>query len=100
MVGIDITSIDRFKTKGDTFAKKILSKEEYSEWTISETKDIFLATRWAIKEAIFKSDNNFSNFSNINLKKINSKYCFKEFQISTSRENNYIIAIALKKKDG
>ena len=94
-----MTSIDRFKNKNESFAKKILSKEEYLEWIISEKKDIFLATRWAIKEAIFKSDNNFSNFNNINLKKVNQKYCFQEFQISTSREKNYIIAIALKKKD-
>lgn len=99
MVGIDITSIERFKNKDKSFARKILSDEEFLEWLNYESKDVFLATRWAIKEAIYKSDNTFSNFSNINIKKINEKYYFAFFEISTSRENEYIVAIALKSKD-
>ena len=99
MIGIDITSIDRFRNKDENFAKKILSNEEFLEWTNDEFKEIYLATRWAIKEAIFKSDNMFSNFSNINIGKINGKYCFNNFEISTSSENDYVIAIALKNKD-
>jgi phosphopantetheinyl transferase (holo-ACP synthase) len=31
MVGIDITSIDRFKNKDEKFANKILSNEEFLE---------------------------------------------------------------------
>ncbi len=99
MVGIDITSIDRFKNKDEKFANKILSNEEFLEWSNTEYKALYLAKRWAIKEAIFKSDNQFSIFSNINLEKINNKYRFKNFEISTSREDDYVIAIALKNKD-
>lgn len=97
MVGIDITSIERFKNKDENFAKKILSNDEFIMWINTELKDVFLATRWAIKEAIFKSDNKYSNFSDINIQKIDKKYSFDSFEISTSKENGYIIAIALKK---
>ncbi|MGL6125137.1 MAG: 4'-phosphopantetheinyl transferase superfamily protein [Metamycoplasmataceae bacterium] len=99
MVGIDITSIKRFENKDENFAKKILSKEEFVGWLNTEFKDVFLATRWAIKEAIFKSDNKYSTFSEINIKKVDKKYFFDFFEISTSREEDYIIAIALKNKD-
>ncbi|MGL5732612.1 MAG: 4'-phosphopantetheinyl transferase superfamily protein [Metamycoplasmataceae bacterium] len=99
MVGIDITSIERFKNKDEKFAKKILSDDEFIDWMSNESKDVFLATRWAIKEAIFKSDNKYSNFSKVNIQKIDNKYCFNSFGISTSRENEYIIAIAIKNKD-
>ncbi|MGL5617469.1 MAG: 4'-phosphopantetheinyl transferase superfamily protein [Metamycoplasmataceae bacterium] len=99
MIGIDITSIERFKNKDEKFAKRILSKDEFIDWRNVEYKDVFLATRWAIKEAIFKSDNKYSNFSKVNVQKINNKYYFKSFGISTSRENDYIIAIAIKNKD-
>lgn len=99
MIGIDITSINRFEKKDEKFAKKILSKEEILLWTNEEFKARFLATRWAIKEAIFKSNNDFSCFNKINLKKENGKYIFKNFEISTSNEDDYIIAIALEKKE-
>ncbi|MGL5204891.1 MAG: 4'-phosphopantetheinyl transferase superfamily protein [Metamycoplasmataceae bacterium] len=99
MVGIDITSIERFKNKDEKFAEKILSNDELINWKNIETKDVFLATRWAIKEAIFKCDNKYFNFREIDIKKIDNKYCFSSFGISTSRENDYIIAIAIKIKD-
>lgn len=99
MIGIDITSIIRFENKGEKFAKKILSKQEFNLWKSEEFRAGFLATRWAIKEAIFKCNNDFYCFNEINLDKINGKYIFKNFQISTSKENNYVIAIAIEKKE-
>ncbi|MDK2819571.1 MAG: 4'-phosphopantetheinyl transferase superfamily protein [Mycoplasmataceae bacterium] len=99
MVGIDITSIDRFENKDENFAKKILSNNEFLDWEKEDAKELFLATRWAIKEAIFKSDNQFSNFSDINISKKQNRYVFQNFEISTSKENNFVIAIAIKKKD-
>lgn len=99
MVGIDITSINRFENKDEKFARKILSDYEFLVWQKEESKELFLATRWAIKEAIFKSDNQFSNFSDINIWKKQNRYVFQNFEISTSRENNFVIAIAIKRKD-
>ena len=96
MIGVDITSINRFKDKKINFFKRILSDEEFKEWEKSENKELYAAQRWAIKEAIFKADNNFHNFHNINLKK-NEKgvFVFKNFKISTSKENEYVIAFVM-----
>jgi holo-[acyl-carrier protein] synthase len=76
-----------------------LSNEEFLEWSVNECQELYLAKRWAIKEAIFKSDNQFSSFRDINVEKMNHRYFFQGFDISTSRENDYVIAIALKNKD-
>ncbi|QJR44028.1 holo-ACP synthase [Mycoplasma miroungirhinis] len=97
-VGIDITSISRFINKSDEFAKRILSPAELKEYQIINNKSKYLATRWAIKEAIFKADNTFSTFSNINIEK-NQKYYFKDFEISTSSEGDLVIATAIKIKE-
>ncbi len=96
MIGVDITSINRFKDKKINFFKRILSDEEFKEWEKSENKELYAAQRWAIKEAIFKADNNFHNFHNINLKR-NEKgiFVFKNFKISTSKENEYVIAFVM-----
>ncbi len=99
MIGIDITSIKRFENKSEDFAKKILSSEELKLWLLEENKKKFLATRWAIKESIFKSNNFYSSFKKINITKQDGKYIFKNFQISTSNEKDYIVAIALEEKD-
>ncbi|MBU4690747.1 4'-phosphopantetheinyl transferase superfamily protein [Mycoplasma zalophi] len=97
-VGIDITSISRFLNKNDEFAKRILSSEEFKEYQTINNKSKYLATRWAIKEAIFKADNTFNTFSNINIKK-DHKYHFKNFDISTSSEGDLVIAMAIKFKE-
>ncbi|MCU4117092.1 4'-phosphopantetheinyl transferase superfamily protein [Mycoplasma zalophi] len=97
-VGIDITSISRFLNKTDEFAKRILSNEEFTEYQKINNKGKYLATRWAIKEAIFKADNAFNTFSNINIKK-NQKYYFDNFDISTSSEGDFVIAMAIKLKE-
>lgn len=96
MIGVDITSINRFKDKKINFFKRIFSDEEFKEWEKSENKELYAAQRWAIKEAIFKADNNFHNFHNINLKR-NEKgvFVFKNFKISTSKENEYVIAFVM-----
>ncbi|UWD34094.1 4'-phosphopantetheinyl transferase superfamily protein [Mesomycoplasma molare] len=97
MIGVDLTQISRFKNKKETFVRKILSKNEILEYENSENKEKFLATRWAIKEAIFKADNSFFEFNLIDIKKENKRYKFREFEISTSYENNLVIAIVYKK---
>ena len=53
MIGIDLTSIKRFKNKKLNFVQKVLSDDEFLEWQNIENKELYLAQRWSIKEAIF-----------------------------------------------
>lgn len=99
MVGIDLTKISRFKDKDQNFIQRILSEQEIEEYYNCENKEHFLATRWAIKEAIFKANNSYYQFNKINLKCLNRKYSFLNFEISTSSEDEYIIAIAIERKE-
>ena len=96
MIGIDLTTISRFKNKSETFVKTILSEQELIEYNLAENKELFLATRWAIKEALFKCDNSLLPFSKINIKKEDRKYKFENYSISTSSEGDLYIAIAKK----
>lgn len=96
MIGIDLTSIERFKNKKINFVRKVLSSDEFLEWQNVENKELFLAQRWSIKEAIFKANNNFHDFRKINIKR-NQKgfFEFEDFKISTSKENEYVIAFVI-----
>ncbi|WP_371246152.1 holo-ACP synthase [Mycoplasmopsis agassizii] len=98
MLGIDLTNVKRFENIGLKFAQRILSKREYEEFLISENQALFLARSWAIKEAIYKADNNYFSFKEIELVKKNKQWTFPGFAISISHEDNYVIAIALKKE--
>lgn len=99
MIGVDITSIKRFENKKMAFIKKILSQEEMLDWEKSHNKELFLAQRWSIKEAIFKANNNFHDYSKINLERENGgKFFFKNFEISTSKENDYVIAFVMERE--
>lgn len=106
MIGIDIANIQRFRNKSQTFLKKILHNEEILEYSLldfEEDKLRFLATRWAIKEALFKCDNSFFYFNKINLKYNDRKYFIeyfeKQFFISTSNEENIVVAVVMKIKE-
>ncbi|WP_373590045.1 holo-ACP synthase [Metamycoplasma equirhinis] len=100
MIGIDLVSISRFKNISKRAIRKILHPNEINEYIglSEERKTIYIASRWAIKEALFKVDNQFIFFNKIEiLKSQHGKYLFKDFEISTSDEDNLIIAIVLKK---
>lgn len=100
MIGVDITSIERFKNKKINLFKKILSDEEFDQWKKSENKELFAAQRWAIKEALFKADNSLHDFHNINIKRDKrGAFIFKDFLISTSKENEYVVAFVLSRKE-
>ncbi|MGZ9428356.1 4'-phosphopantetheinyl transferase superfamily protein [Mycoplasma sp. 1012] len=98
MIGVDIISISRFKGKKENFIKRILSENEWNSFVKTENKEKFLATRWAIKEAIFKADNKYFNFKQIDIYKENKKYKFQNFEISTSNDEDTVIAVAIKKE--
>ncbi|MCR8613132.1 MAG: 4'-phosphopantetheinyl transferase superfamily protein [Mycoplasma sp.] len=97
-IGVDITTISRFKNKGSSFIKKVLSEEEILEYNVSKNKPRFLAVHWSIKEAIFKVDNKYSNFKDINIIKENKRYKHDEFEITTSCEADTYISIVRRIK--
>lgn len=100
MIGIDITSIKRFEDKKENFVKKILSSEEYELWKKSDNKNLFIAQRWSIKEALFKADNNLHDYHKINIKRDpKGFFVFDNFIISTSKEDDYVIAFVIKKNN-
>ncbi|OYD26801.1 holo-[acyl-carrier protein] synthase [Mycoplasma testudineum] len=98
MLGIDLTRINRFESLKPKVISRILTNREQDDYAKAKNKALFLATRWAIKEAIFKADNSFVIFNEIEITKSNGKYLFPGFEISTSNEENEVIAIALKRK--
>ncbi|WP_027121211.1 holo-ACP synthase [Mycoplasma leonicaptivi] len=99
-IGVDLTRISRFKDKKNSFLKRVLSEFElkiYNNFQTSEEKTLFLARSWAIKEAIFKADNKFYKFNQINLQKKNNIWFFtNEFKISISHEGDYLVAFVIK----
>mgnify|MGYP003353278818 CR=1 FL=1 len=55
--GIDLVDISRFQEMPikDRLAKRILTDAEYAEYEATESKGLFLARTWAVKEAVAKS---------------------------------------------
>ena len=97
MIGIDITSVKRFVDKSTPFAKKVLSAAEFVQWQISSNQALFLAQRWAIKEAIFKANNQYYDFGSINIvRQASGQFAFANFAISTSKEDDYVVAFVME----
>lgn len=55
--GIDLVSISRFQEmpRKDRLAKRILTENEYTEFTNTVDQGLYLARVWAVKEAASKS---------------------------------------------
>ena len=49
-VGVDLTFIPRFINKEEV-AKKVLSTSELNEYYLSSRREVYLASRFALKEA-------------------------------------------------
>ncbi|BAP39612.1 4'-phosphopantetheinyl transferase superfamily protein [Metamycoplasma canadense] len=100
MISIDLTKIKRFKKIKKEVLNRFLHPNEIEEYIKieKEKKATFLATRWALKECIFKIDNNLYEFKKIHIKKTNQgRYIFEDFQLSTTNEDGYVVAVAFKK---
>lgn len=99
-IGIDLTYNPRFKNK-DSLAKKILSTSEFEEYSNSLKKDEFLASRFALKEALIKCLE--CSILSINLNEIIVKknengapfilFKNKKYDCSLSHENDYSIGV-------
>ncbi|AWX70106.1 hypothetical protein DP067_01880 [Mycoplasmopsis anatis] len=100
MIGVDIVKISRFINNHEKIANRILSVDELIEYQkISEIKKKvkYVAVHWAIKEAIFKSDNSYSTFNKINITKEKLTYKHDKFHISTSDDGDNLVAFVIKK---
>lgn len=100
-IGVDLATISRFYDKDLNFVKHVLTNkeiEEYNKIFDKENKAKYLASRWAIKEAIYKADNSLYHFWEIEINKVDKKYQHDKFEISTSHENDLVIAIVTEKK--
>ncbi|WP_416756350.1 4'-phosphopantetheinyl transferase superfamily protein [Mycoplasma aquilae ATCC BAA-1896] len=100
-IGIDITNISRFLNKGEIFWNRVLSADELVHFNKLDTPDSkakFLARSWAIKEAIFKADNTYIDFRKVNIKKDSESklWKFKDFLISISYADDFVIAVVAK----
>lgn len=101
-VGIDIVEVNKIKLE-ILFIERILHKDEIKILNTknNETqKRQFLAGRWAVKEALFKT----GHFNNVNFNEINIKYnenkqpyvvnLAKNIKISLSHSENYAVGLA------
>ncbi|MBN0970946.1 4'-phosphopantetheinyl transferase superfamily protein [Mycoplasma phocoeninasale] len=99
MIGIDLVKISRFKKIKKHHVAKFLHPCEINEWEkLPKKRQIrYLANRWAIKEAIYKADNKYWDFTKILINKNKSgKYQFENFEITTTNESNHVIAMTFK----
>ncbi len=109
--GIDVTNLSRPEYSNEELKYKILSSQElqkFNELNNRSQQITYLATHWAIKEAIFKSISpDIIGFCDMEVSKINNVYTWtnkpsyiEQFVISTSTEGNAIVAsvYGLRKK--
>ena len=100
-VGIDITSIERFKDKKTRFIEYILTNEERADFSccVDANKARFLATHWACKEAIFKATQD-KDYLKYTIKKDENGKPYvlghDDMKISISHEGDMVVAICIK----
>lgn len=102
-IGVDITNNNRFIDMEEKTIKRILTQKEYIQYMnkLPEYKHLFLAGRWAAKEACYKAINKYINISINNIEILNDEngipYCtnINNISISISHEKDYTIANAI-----
>ena len=99
-VGIDLVLVSRFINKSEHFINRVLTEKELSLYSLlnEEKRIIFLASRWACKEAIYKAtqDEKYLSYSILNNEK-GKPYVdgFPNMSISISHDGDYVIAICI-----
>lgn len=99
MIGCDIVDKRRFKNL-NRWRDKILGQLEKEYFYKCSDKKTFIASRWAIKEAIYKIKP--INYCQINIipDKNGKPVVFElpNFHISLSHEKTYCVAVAIEKE--
>lgn len=105
-VGIDVVDVNRIgEKKTPDFVRRLLTESElkkYAEVHDERKQNLFLAVRWALKEAIYKSLKTKQLFTDLDIKKINGLYeCFLSddksinLHLSVSYESQMVTAICV-----
>ncbi|VEU61097.1 Holo-[acyl-carrier protein]synthase [Mycoplasmopsis bovigenitalium] len=98
-IGVDITSISRFKQLTPGFEKRFCHIDELKRLETQVDKAHYLASLWAIKEALFKADNSLCFFDQINIQKNNGVWVYKDWKILTSNEQDLVVAFVATDKE-
>ena len=100
-IGVDITKISRFANKDEHFVHRILGESELKEYLslTDEKKIIYLASHFALKEALFKAsqDEHYLKYQFLHDEKC-KLYCLNhpEIKVSLSHDDDLIIAFIVK----
>ncbi|MDC4163395.1 holo-ACP synthase [Mycoplasma bradburyae] len=106
-IGIDSVTISRFQQKkSPEFVKKLLTEHELNKYKSvigDNNQNIFLAIRWAFKEAIFKALRTWDDFTQLEIRKINGAYeCSLndkiKLHLSISHEGERLVAVAVAER--
>jgi len=99
-IGVDLTKIERFKEVNKHFIERVYSDNEIQEYymLLEEKQATFLASRWAVKEALFKAIKikNYKEYSIMN-DSSGEPYVenHPEIKVSISHEEGYCIAFVI-----
>ncbi len=99
-IGIDVTKPSRFVGKEDRFSRYILTPDERARYEESSSRGsmaVYLAERWAAKEAIYKAtgDKSYLKYSILdNVDGFTVKYR-PDISLSVSAGGEYVVAIAI-----
>ena len=91
-LGCDIVAVDRFNNWKESWVIRYFGVDVYTQW-VSRNKNIeYIASRWAMKESVFKCCGVRENIINDDTGKPVSKYC----AVSATHDKNMCWAIAVK----
>ena len=96
MIGCDIVEIQRFATRQERWARKVLTKNEQKEYNQRGDKLAYLAGRWAVKEAIYKATGLVSGFE-VLTNSTGAPYVSgaAHISVSISHEKTHALAVAI-----
>lgn len=105
-VGIDLVNIQRFRNfhNSESFLSLVLSNNELEELNFirdEHERMKFIASRFAVKEALVKcTENKKLDFREISLKhKENGSPYVEGFSVSITYEDDYVCAIVMEMRD-
>ena len=91
-IGCDIIAVARFQNWPDQKVQRIFDDQVYTQWIQRRRRPEYLASRWAIKEAIFKCCGILENVINDENGQPTSKNC----SVSSTHDGGICWAIAVR----
>lgn len=89
-IGCDIVVIERFEKWPDSWVIKYFGKDIFHQYVTRNKDKKYLASRWALKESVYKCTGILENILNDSKGIPNSKYC----AVSATHDGNICWAIA------